>query len=292
MLKAGIEAEFDLFARVDLDVGADEFRVVVGGGGEVGEGAREDLHESTGEFDGGDFFEGLEIGVDMAGLVGEGDPELDAIEDAGIDLGSLFGMRDAFSRGHDVEAAGASDGFTAEAVIVQDLSFHQPGDGLEAGVGVGSDVHGFFIAKGLGAEAVQEAPGADHAALFDGERAGDLEGSEGDFSIGVGLQDVSGGPEGHALFRADGNLAHRGSLTQGLGDFFDPGDAGFGFSDRAEHGEFAEAITARLVGGGYLLAILEEGLEVGARFIEECLDLRRGEEFEEVDAGAENIEVG
>ena len=81
----------------------------------------------------------LEGRLAVAGGLGLGHPELDAVELAPVAVGGLLGVGDAVPGGHEVELAGPDDLIGTEAVAVQDLAGDQPGDGLEAGVGVGAD---------------------------------------------------------------------------------------------------------------------------------------------------------
>ena len=69
---------------------------------------------------------------------------------------------------------------------MEDLAFKQPGDGLQPDVRMRGNVHGFGVGEAEGREAVEEAPGADHAAIADGEHAFDGEVAELDGVAGVG----------------------------------------------------------------------------------------------------------
>jgi hypothetical protein len=56
-------------------------------------------------------------------------------------------MSNPVSRSHDVHAAGPNQTFVAETVMVNDLSFEQPGDGLKPDVRMRRDVHRLAFGK-------------------------------------------------------------------------------------------------------------------------------------------------
>jgi hypothetical protein len=112
----------------------------------------------------------LERGGTVAGPLGLGDPELDAVQHAAEAAGRLLGVGDAVPGGHEVQLAGADELFGAEAVAMQHLARQQPGDGLEPGVGVGADVQAGGLGHQRRAHVVGEAPGPDGAPLPARER--------------------------------------------------------------------------------------------------------------------------
>ena len=61
------------------------------------------------------------------------------MELAAVAAGALLGVGDAVAGGHEVELAGRDDLLGAERVAVQRLALEQPGDGLQADVGVRRD---------------------------------------------------------------------------------------------------------------------------------------------------------
>ena len=73
-------------------------------------------------------------------------------------------MRDAVAGGHQVQLARADHLLGAEAVAVQDFAGQQPGDGLQADVGMRADVEAVVFGDRGGSHLVDEAPGADSAA--------------------------------------------------------------------------------------------------------------------------------
>ena len=134
--------------------------------------------------DGGDRV--VELDVRQLGVVLErrravsgrrrlGDPELDAVHVAAVAAGSLLGVGHAAAGGHEVELAGRDDLLGAEGVAVQRLAFEQPGDGLQADVGMRGDAEAAFV-DGGGAHVVDEAPRPDGAASPARQRAAHREG--------------------------------------------------------------------------------------------------------------------
>jgi len=105
----------------------------------------------------------LERGRPVSGGLGLGDPELDAV--AAIARLARLRVGDAPSRGHQVELARPDELLAAEAVRVEHLPREQPGDGLEADVGVGADLHGVGQLLVDRTEVVDEAPCADRPSL-------------------------------------------------------------------------------------------------------------------------------
>ena len=112
----------------------------------------------------------LERGRAVAGGRRLGDPELDALESSPVAPGALLGVRDAAAGGHEVELARRDDLLGAERVAVERLAFEQPGDGLQADVGVRCDVETVPLVDGGGPHVVEEAPGSDGAATAARER--------------------------------------------------------------------------------------------------------------------------
>ena len=106
-----------------------------------------------------------------------GDPQLDAVDLASIAAGALFGVGHAVAGGHEVELAGRDDLLGAERVAVQRFARQQPGDGLQADVGMRRDAETAFV-DGRGAHVVDEAPRTDGASSPAGQRAAHRERSD------------------------------------------------------------------------------------------------------------------
>jgi hypothetical protein len=151
-------------------VDPDQLAVAPGRGGGAGEAADQDGPGAVVQLDPGELGVVLEGGGAVAGPLRLGDPQLDAVQLATV-AGALLGVGDAVAGRHQVELAGPDELLGAEAVAVQHLARQQPGDGLEAGVGVGADLQAGRPGDRHGAEVVGEAPGPDGAALAAGEGA-------------------------------------------------------------------------------------------------------------------------
>jgi hypothetical protein len=107
----------------------------------------------------------LEAGWVVAGLVGQRDPQLQPVHARRMLRRRVFGMGDAVPGTHQVELPGRDHLVAAETVVVFDGALDQPGDGLQSGVGMRRHLHAGPVGDVVGAEVVDEAPGADHPAL-------------------------------------------------------------------------------------------------------------------------------
>lgn len=137
--------------------------------------------------------------VEAAGAVavgvGQNGPQLHAVEGGGL-LGGDLGVADAGAGGHEVDLTGQHDGVLVAGIVVGDGTREEPRHRLQAGVRVRGDVHAAGEGDVIRAVMVDEAPGADEAALALGE----------------------GAVDGHGTWAAEGNLAG--------GDDLDPGAIG------------------------------------------------------------------
>ena len=106
----------------------------------------------------------LEGGRAVAGGLGHGDPQLDALEGAAVVAGGLLGMRDAVACGHEVELARTDDLLGAETVAVQGLTVDEPGHRVQTDVRMRGDVEAARLVDVGGTHVVGEAPGADRTA--------------------------------------------------------------------------------------------------------------------------------
>ena len=214
VLVCRVETELDRRPRVEGDLGAEQGGEGLDRRGLAGEGAEEDREGGAVESRGGRLVV-LESLGGVAMRVGQGDPELGAVQDGRAGGGDL-GVGDAEAAGHQVDLAGADDGVRAEAVAVLDLAGEQPADGLQPGVRVGRDVHAAGAGDVVRAVVVGEAPGADQRALAlregapHGHRAraaeGDVAGFE-DLHAGGGRRRGADG-----LLRLGLDIAHPASL--------------------------------------------------------------------------------
>ena len=94
-------------------------------------------------------------------------PKLNTFQFSGRLWRRFFRVGDARSRRHQVELAGMQKALTTGAVVVNDFAGHQPRHGLKTNVRMRSNVHRFAGRKAHRAEAIEETPGTDHAALPD-----------------------------------------------------------------------------------------------------------------------------
>lgn len=115
----------------------------------------------------------LEGGGGVPVGVREGDPELGAVQVAGVRARGFLGVGDRPAGGHQAQFVRADGLEAAEAVAVQHLALVEPADSLEAHVGVGRDLHAGFVGDVVGSVVVDEAPGADHPAAQVGEQSAD-----------------------------------------------------------------------------------------------------------------------
>jgi hypothetical protein len=103
--------------------------------------------------------------------VGQGDPELGAVQDARMRPRGLLGVRDGASGGHQAQLAWTYGPHAAEAVAVQHFAGVEPADGLQAHVRVRRHLHAGLVGDVVGAVVVDEAPCAHHAAAEVGQQA-------------------------------------------------------------------------------------------------------------------------
>jgi hypothetical protein len=96
--------------------------------------------------------------------IGQGDPQLDAMQDGRARTGHL-GVADACARGHQVEFTRPDDGAHARAVAVLDLAAEQPADRLQPGVRMRRHVHARPGSDVVRTVVVDEAPRSDERAL-------------------------------------------------------------------------------------------------------------------------------
>jgi hypothetical protein len=93
--------------------------------------------------------------------LGQRDPQLDALQCAAVVTGGLLRVAHGVARGHQVQLAGLDHLLGAEAVAVKHLPVREPGDGLQADVGVRSDIQPTVLSDVGRAHVVGEAPGAE-----------------------------------------------------------------------------------------------------------------------------------
>src|SRR5687767_5321908 len=94
---------------------------------------------------------------DVTMLVRERRPQLHAVQAAGVLARRLLGMRNAGARGHHVHTARAQYRCTAQAVVVHDLTFMKPRDGLQPDVRMRRNVHRLALTECEWPEAVEKA---------------------------------------------------------------------------------------------------------------------------------------
>ena len=141
VLERGVEGQRDRAAAPGGELRPEQRRVGPGRG--RGAGQRADQHGDPGGAEAGDRQLGvvLERGRAVAGALRLRHPQLDAVLARRLAAGRLLGVGDAVAGGHEVELAGPDRLLAAQAVPVQQRALHQPRDGVQAGVGVGSDGH-------------------------------------------------------------------------------------------------------------------------------------------------------
>ena len=115
----------------------------------------------------------LEGGVNASVGLGQGHPELQTPQAAGVLGRSLFRVRDAPARRHQVQHARSRGSGLPEAVVVDDLAFEQPGDGLQADMRMRGHVHGLARGEGQGSKGVEETPRTHEAPLAPRKQAPD-----------------------------------------------------------------------------------------------------------------------
>lgn len=162
VLEGAVRAECRRRTRIQDDLGAEQ----------RGEGGhRRGVVERAGEEDpdrGAVPVDGVrrvvpEVASGVPVLLGEGHPQLDAVQDRGAGGGHLR-MADPMAPGHQVQLAGTYEGVAAQAVAVLDLPAEQPADGLQADVRMRGHVHPARPGDVVGAVVVDEAPRADEGA--------------------------------------------------------------------------------------------------------------------------------
>ena len=115
---------------------------------------------------------------------------------AAVAAGSLLGVGDAVAGGHEVELSRSDDLLGAERVAVHGFARQQPGDRLEADVGMGGNAEAALV-DGGGTHVVYEAPGADGAAAPAWQRSSHRDGAD---VAGAALGDLD-----HSSFGAGGS---------------------------------------------------------------------------------------
>ncbi len=174
VLEVGLQREARLGAGGEGEVGADDRGVRGARRGGAVEGAQDHGGREAGGGGPGQVGVVLEVGFDVPVGVGEGDPELGAVQEAGVRPGALLGVGDRPAGGHQAQFARADGLETAGGVAVQHLALVEPADGLEPHVGVGRDLHAGLVGDVVGPVVVDEDPGADHPPAQVREQAADL----------------------------------------------------------------------------------------------------------------------
>src|SRR5215510_10805336 len=140
---------------------ADDVRVMLSRRSGSRKGSGEDLRDASAQVDFWDFLDVLKRRADLPLRFRQGHPKLRPIQNAAVVTRCFFGMSNAVSRSHDVHAAGPNQTFVAETVMVNDLSFQQPGDGLKPDVRMWRNVHRLAFGKHVRAVPIEKAPGAN-----------------------------------------------------------------------------------------------------------------------------------
>src|SRR5467141_1751443 len=146
-------------------------------------------------------------------LVGKGHPELNASEASALLGRRLLRVRDPPPRRHQVQHPGDGQSLEAEAVVMKQITFEQPGDGLEPNMGMRRHIHRLSGGEGNGAIGIEETPGSDRPSLTPGEEAPDRETAEVCQASRYSLQRRPGGCFVDAQFDLCGRreIAHRGT---------------------------------------------------------------------------------
>jgi hypothetical protein len=87
-------------------------------------------------------------------------------------------MRDASARRHEIENSWRAQCLTTQAVVVNELSVEKPGDGLQAQVGMGGDVHRLVGRERERTVGIEEAPGPDKPPLAARQEVSDRQTAE------------------------------------------------------------------------------------------------------------------
>ncbi len=173
MLEAGVEGDDQAAIGLPQDVRPHHRRKRAGGRPRSGELSHEQGGASALEFHHRECPVLLECGVGPSVGLGQGHPELQAPEAPSILGRRLFGVGNAPPRRHQVQHPGARRSSEPQAVVVNDLTVEQPGDGLQADVRMRGHVHGLARREGEGTKGVEEAPGPHEAPLAPGKQTPD-----------------------------------------------------------------------------------------------------------------------
>ena len=82
----------------------------------------------------------------------------------------LLRVRDTGAGCHHIDAARPQQRLIADAVVVEHLAVEEPGHRLQADMRMRCNVHRFAFGERQRSEAIEKAPGADHAPIFDRQR--------------------------------------------------------------------------------------------------------------------------
>ena len=132
-------------------------------------------------------------------LLWERRPQLHAVQAPRVLARRLLGVGNAGAGGHHVHTARAQYRRTAQAVVVHDLAFVKPRDGLQPDVRVRRNVHRLAFTECEWPEAVEEAPWTDEAPVPDREGARNRQRAQLHFSIRIRLELALAGAECDAL---------------------------------------------------------------------------------------------
>jgi hypothetical protein len=105
----------------------------------------------------------FESGWPVTRLLGLGHPQLDAMQLAPVPAGRLLGMGHPTTGGHQIQLPSPYDLLGTEAVAMQDLAGHEPGDGLQPDVRVRTDAEAALLGDRGRTHVVGEAPRPDRA---------------------------------------------------------------------------------------------------------------------------------
>ena len=215
MLEVGVEREQQTAAGLARHVGAHDRRKGAGGRAVAPSAPMITVALPPGSSTTGSAAVRLERRRGVAARLGKRHPELDAAQAADVPGRRLLRVGDAPPSGHQVEDAGPGGALEAEAVVVDHLAVEQPGDGLEADVGMGCDVHRLAGGEVDRAVGVEKAPGSDQSALAAGQQAADREAAEIGEAPGQGLERGPRGLPGAGLRGGRrGEIAHESMIPQ------------------------------------------------------------------------------
>lgn len=176
VLEVGLQRQSYVGAVRERQVGADDRCVCRTGRGRAVDGAQDERGLEAGGRDEGQFGVVLEVRVGVAVSVGEGDPQLSTVQEAGVRLGALLGVADGPPRGHEAQFTRADRLQAARGIAVQHLALVQPADGLQSHVRVRRYLHAGLVGDVVGPVVIDEAPRADHAAAQVGQQAANFGG--------------------------------------------------------------------------------------------------------------------